>query len=214
KLNFIDMDKLQLNGFKTKLEFKDGNVQVSPFTIDYQDIVINVSGSHSFDKKLDYNATLNVPVKYLGKEINDLIAKIDDKSLKTMTIPVTANIGGPFSGPTVTTDLTSGVKKLTTELIEVEKQKLLAKGTDKAKELIGGILGSNTAKKDSLKEENSTSNDVKNAIGDILGGNSKKQDSSVTKNDSAKPKSNQVEKAAKDILGGLLGGKKKKDTVK
>ena len=214
KLNFIDMDKLQLNGFKTKLEFKDGNVQVSPFTIDYQDIAINVSGSHSFDKKLDYNATLNVPVKYLGKEINDLIAKIDDKSLKTMTIPVTANIGGPFSGPTVTTDLTSGVKKLTTELIEVEKQKLLAKGTDKAKELIGGILGSNTAKKDSLKEENSTSNDVKNAIGDILGGNSKKQDSSVTKNDSAKPKSNQVEKAAKDILGGLLGGKKKKDTVK
>src|SRR5690606_8888076 len=128
--------------------------------------------------------------------------------------PVTANIGGQYSSPTVTTDLTSGVQKLTAELIEVQKQKLLAQGTDKAKELIGGILGSNTAKKDSLKEENSTSDDVKNVIGGLLGGNTKKQDTSATKKDSAKPKSNEVEKAAKDILGGLLGGKKKKDTVK
>lgn len=214
KLNFIDLDKLQLNDFKTKLEFKDGSVQVKPFTIDYQDIAINVSGSHSFDKKLDYRATVNVPVKYLGKEVNNLIARIDDKSLNKMTVPVTANIGGQYSSPTVTTDLTSGVQKLTAELIEVQKQKLLAQGTDKAKELIGGILGSNTAKKDSLKEENSTSDDVKNVIGGLLGGNTKKQDTSATKKDSAKPKSNEVEKAAKDILGGLLGGKKKKDTVK
>lgn len=214
KLNFIDLNKLQLNGFKTKLEFKDGMVQVKPFTIDYQDIAINVSGSHSFDKKLNYQATINVPVKYLGTEINNLIAKIDDKSLKTMTIPVIASIGGLYSSPTVTTDLTSGIKKLTADLIEVEKQKLIAQGTDKAKELIGGILGSNTAKKDSLKEEKSTSDDVAKTIGGILGGTTKTQDTSATKKDSVKPKSTQVENAAKDILGGLLGGKKKKDTVK
>ena len=214
KLNFIDLNKLQLNGFKTKLEFKDGTVQVKPFTIDYQDIAINVSGSHSFDKKLNYQATINVPVKYLGTEINNLIAKIDDKSLKTMTIPVIASIGGLYSSPTITTDLTSGIKKLTADLIEVEKQKLIAQGTDKAKELIGGILGSNTAKKDSLKEEKSTSDDVAKTIGGILGGTTKTQDTSATKKDSVKPKSTQVENAAKDILGGLLGGKKKKDTVK
>src|SRR5690606_19264431 len=201
--------------FKTKLEFKDGSVQVKPFTIDYQDIAINVSGSHSFDKKLDYRATVNVPVKYLGKEVNNLIARIDDKSLNKMTVPVTANIGGQYSSPTVTTDLTSGVQKLTAELIEVQKQKLLAQGTDKAKELIGGILGSNTAKKDSLKEEESTTSDeVVKTLGGILGGNTKTQDTSTTKKDSVQPKSNQVESAAKDILGGLLGGKKKKDTVK
>ncbi len=215
KLNFIDLDKLKLNGFKTKLAFKDGTVQVKPFTIDYQDIAIDVSGSHTFDKKLNYQATINVPVKYLGKEINSLIAKIDDKSLKSMTIPVTASIGGLYSNPTVTTDLTSGVKKLTAELIEVEKQKLLAQGTDKAKDLIGGILGSNTAKKDSLKkEESTTSDEVVKTLGGILGGNTKTQDTSTTKKDSVQPKSNQVESAAKDILGGLLGGKKKKDTVK
>ncbi|MCG2459914.1 AsmA family protein [Flavobacteriaceae bacterium F89] len=213
KLNFIDMGKLQLNDLKTKLAFKDGIVQVKPFTVNYQDIAINVSGSHTFDKKLNYQAQVNVPVKYLGKEVNNLIAKIDEKSLKTMTIPVTASIGGQYSSPTVTTDLTSGVKKLTAELIEVEKQKLLAKGTDKAKELIGGILGSNTAKKDSLKEENSTSDDVENVIGGLLGGNTEKQDTSATKKDSVKPKANQAENAAKEILGGLLGGKKKKDTV-
>ena len=209
KLNFIDLNKLQLNGFKTKLEFKDGMVQVKPFTIDYQDIAINVSGSHSFDKKLNYQATINVPVKYLGTEINNLISKIDDKSLKTMTIPVIASIGGLYSSPTVTTDLTSGIKKLTADLIEVEKQKLIAQGTDKAKELIGGILGSNTAKKDSLKEGSTTSDDVAKTIGGILGGTTKTPDSSATKKDSIKPKDTQLENAAKDILGGLLGGKKK-----
>ncbi len=215
KLDFIDLKQLNFNDLITKLNFENGVVTVKPFTLKYKDISINVDGGHSFDKKLNYKASLEVPTKYLGKEINSLIARIDDASLQNLTIPVTANIGGVYDSPQVTTDFTSGVKSLTTKLIEIEKQKLINKGKDKAKDLIGGILSDNQQKRDSTKKENTVKENAKDVIGGILGG-TKTKDSTKTKTDSvpAKKEEEVVKEKAKDILGGLLGGKKKKkDTV-
>lgn len=93
KLNFLELDKLNLKDLKTALSFEDGVVKVKPFTIKYQDFAINISGSHTFDQKLNYAATIEVPAKYLGKDINNIIARIDEKSLENLTIPITANIG-------------------------------------------------------------------------------------------------------------------------
>ena len=112
KLDFIDLDQLNLKDLKTKLSFENGLVSVEPFTINYKDIAINVAGSHTFDNKLDYTATLEVPAKYLGSEVNQLISQIGEEDLENLTIPVTANIGGDYSSPNVTTDLTSGCQKL------------------------------------------------------------------------------------------------------
>ncbi len=211
KLDFIDLKQLDLNDLKTKLSFQDGVVTVKPFTIMYKDIAINVAGSHTFDKKLNYTATFEVPSKYLGKEINNLIAKIDDKALQNLTIPVIASIGGVYNSPQISTDLSSGVKNLTNQLIDIEKQKLLNQGKDKAKDLIGGILAGNQAKRDSTKKENPTP--VKDVLTGILG--TKKQDSVVAKNDSTPAKKEQdiVKDKAKEVLGGFLG-KKKKEPVK
>lgn len=214
KLDFIDVQQLNLKDLKTSLSFKDGVVNVKPFTINYKDIAINVDGNHTFDKKLNYKATLQVPAKYLGTEITKLIAKIDDPSLQNLTIPVTANIGGLYNSPQVSTDMTSGVKQLTSKLIEIEKQKLITKGTDKAKDLIGGILSGNQTKTDSVKNDSTSS---KQKAKDILGGilaTKKPTDSTVIKKDSTQPKTNNeaIKEKAKDVLGGLFG-KKKKDTV-
>jgi hypothetical protein len=214
KLNFIDLKQLNLKDLKTSLSFKDGVVSVMPFTFHYKDIALNIDGSHTFDKKLNYKATMQVPAKYLGSEITKLIAKIDDPALVDLKIPVIANIGGLYNSPQVTTDLTSGVKQLTTKLIEVEKQKLINKGTDKAKDLIGGIISGNQSKSDSIKKD-TTSN--KQKAKDILGGilaTKKPKDSTTLKKDSVPVKNEKevVKEKAKDILGGLLG-KKKKDTV-
>ncbi len=217
KLNFIKLDKLDLKGLKTALSFEDGTVKVKPFTIKYEDISINVDGSHTFDRKLNYKATLDVPAKYLGTEVNDLIAKIDEKELNNLTIPVTANIGGNYTSPAVTTDLTSGVKNLTTKLIDIQKQKLINKGTDKAGELLGDILTGNTNDKDStsVSQQDQSNDAVKDVIGGILGGTKQTQDSVGQENDtSSTSKKDPVQDAAKSILGGLLGGKKKKDTTK
>ncbi len=189
-LNFIDFTKLNLDDLKTSLTFENGLVNVKPFNIKYQDIDIQVSGSHGFDKSLNYKAVLNVPAKYLGSEINRLIGKINDSEVNKITIPVTANISGTYTNPNVSTDLTSGISNLTKQLIEIEKQKLLNSGKDKLKGLLDGVLNKNQKPTDSTKTKSQT-----------------QKDSTITKSDSIKIK---TQKTVKGILGDLLKNRKKK----
>ncbi|MBU2995167.1 AsmA family protein [Cellulophaga baltica] len=218
KLNFLDLDKLDLKGLKTALTFDNGEVTVKPFTVNYQDIAINVNGSHSFDQSMKYAAVIDVPSKYLGSEVTGLIAKIDDDSLEELTIPVTANIGGSFSSPTVSTDLTSGVKTLTSKLVEIQKQKLLNQGKEKATDLIGGLLSKNSSSTDTTETKTNNADAVKNALGGLLGNKTETtatEDSSATETEEAttttETKKENVKEAAKSVLGGLFG--KKKDTT-
>lgn len=216
KLNFLDLDKLNLKDLKTVLNFEDGVVKVKPFTLKYQDFAINVAGSHTFDQKLNYAATIEVPAKYLGKDINNIIARIDEKSLENLTIPITANIGGGYTSPTVTTDLTSGIKNLTAQLVEIEKQKLINKGKDKAKDFIGDLIAKNQKATDSAKKENQEK--TQDVIGGLLGAATKKTDSTTKTDTTTSAKKEAQKEVAKKILGGLLGKKKetsetKKDSV-
>ena len=211
-LNFLDLKSLDLKGLKTVLDFKDGKVNVKPFTVKYKDIAVNVSGSHTFDKQLSYKATFDVPVKYLGTEITSLIARVGEKEMEDLTIPVTANIGGDYTSPSVSTDLSSGIKNLTAQLVEIQKQKLLSQGKDKAKDLLGDILSGNSSEKDSLKKENTVEEGVKEVLGGLLGGKTDTKDSSATKTDTIEAKKDPLKEAATSILGGFLR-KKKKDTA-
>ncbi|WP_435413506.1 AsmA family protein [Psychroserpens mesophilus] len=189
-LSFVDFSKLDLKDLKANLDFANGNVNVKPFNLKYKDIGIQVSGSHRFDKTLDYNAVFNVPAKYLGSEVNRLIGKINDAEVNTITIPVTANITGSYTSPNVKTDLSSGVSNLTKQLIEIEKQKYINKGKDQVKDLIGGLLGNDktdtvkdsttTVKTDSTKTKDPIKESVKGLLGNILKGKTKEKDS--TKN--------------------------------
>ena len=86
-LNFIDFSKINLNDLKAKLDFSNGRVNVKPFDIKYKDINIVVSGGHGFDKTLDYNAVFQVPAKYLGSEVNQLLGKINDNEVNKITVP-------------------------------------------------------------------------------------------------------------------------------
>ncbi|MDO5972386.1 AsmA-like C-terminal region-containing protein [Flavivirga aquimarina] len=197
-LSFIDFDKLDLKDLKTSLEFANGKVSVKPFQVTYEDVTIDISGSHGFDKNLEYSAIFNVPAKYLGSDVNQLIGKINSEEAKNINIPVTAKIGGTYINPSVETDLTSGVTNLTNQLIEIEKQKLLNQGKGKVEDLISGVIGGNKTKTDSIKKEQS--NSVKDVLGGIIGSNKSETDTTKT---------NVTKDAVKNVLGGLLGGKKK-----
>ncbi|PRX57773.1 AsmA-like C-terminal region-containing protein [Flagellimonas meridianipacifica] len=201
QLNFLDVKDLNLSDLKTALSFDNGAVKVKPFTVNYKDIAVNVSGSHNFEKELQYQATLDVPAKYLGTEVNSLIAQLDDSEMENLTIPVVANIGGNYTNPKVTTDLTSGVSKLTNQLVEIQKQKLLNKGKDSAKDLLSSVL---SKENDSTGTKKSTTGEV---LGSLLGKSEKGKDSTQAEEDP-------VKNTAKSLLGGLLGKKKKKDSVK
>ena len=195
------------NDVKTALSFNDGKVATKPVSLQYKDIGITFSGNHTFDAQLQYQATLDVPATYLGTEVNTLIAQIDDDSLKDLTIPVIANVSGGYTNPKISTDLSSGIAKLTGQLLEIQKQKLVNQGKDKAKSVLGDLLNS---KKDSVPSDSTqnSAQNVKEVLGTLLGSKNKDtlQKDSITPNDKTK-------NAAKNILGGLLGKKKKKDTV-
>ncbi|MGP1991119.1 AsmA family protein [Zobellia laminariae] len=205
KLNFIDMKQLNLDDLKTKLTFENGVVNVKPFTVKYKDIAIDVGGTHTFNKEMKYTATMEVPAKYLGSDVSKLIAQIGENDLEDLKIPVVANIGGSYDNPKVSTDLGSGVKTLTSQLVEIQKQKLINKGKDKAKDLLGGVLGG--SKSETEGETKSTKDDVKEVLGGLLGGS--KKDTTTVKTDTAAPekKEDVVKEKAKNILGGLLGKK-------
>ncbi|MCR8668771.1 AsmA family protein [Aestuariibaculum sp. M13] len=191
-LSFVDFDKFSFNDLKAYLEFANGKVTVKPFSFKYQDIAIEVSGSHGFDKTMAYSAVFDVPAKYLGNDINKLISSINDSKVNDIKVPITANISGSYADPKVSTDLTSGVKNLTSQLTEIQKQKLIGQGKNELNNLLGGLTGSTS----SSKTTTST-------------------DSTLTQEAETKATSQeQIKENVKNVLGGLLGGKKKKtDTV-
>lgn len=189
-LNFIDFSKLDLKDVKANLDFSDGKVNVKPFNLKYEDIDIQVSGSHSFDKTLNYNAVFDVPAKYLGSDVNRLIGQINDPETNNISIPVTAKITGTYTNPNVKTDLSNGVTNLTNQLIEIQKKKLIDKGTDEITNILGDILGgdknddtktSTSTKTDSTRTKDPIKEGVQGILGNILKGNKKKKDS--TKNE-------------------------------
>ncbi|SNR17564.1 AsmA-like C-terminal region-containing protein [Tenacibaculum jejuense] len=168
-LGFVDLKQLNLKDIKTNLSFDNGKVNVKPFNLKYKDIDIQVGGSHGFDQLMDYNATFNVPAKYLGSEVSNLLGKLDSKD-QNVKVPVTANFSGSFTNPSVKTDLKSAVSNLTTQLVQKQKNKLL----DKA---VGGLLGNknNKASATDNKKDN-TVNAVKDVLGGLFGKKKKKKD--------------------------------------
>ncbi|RLK02938.1 AsmA family protein [Tenacibaculum discolor] len=160
KLSFMDLSKLDLSDIKTHLSFKEGKVVVKPFDLKYNDIGITVGGSHGFDKTMNYNVTLNVPAKYLGNEAQGLLSKLSAKEQQNITVPVTASIAGNMTNPSVKTDLSSSVTKLSQQLVQQQKDKLVNNA-------IGGLLGNK--KKDSTSTTNKKEETVKK-VTDVLGG--------------------------------------------
>jgi len=182
-LKFLDLSKLNLNQ-KIGLTFENGKVNIKPFTLKYQDIAINISGQHGFDQTMSYNVGFDVPAKYLGTEVNKLLATLKTDGSK-ISIPVNAVITGNFKNPKVSTDLSKSVTSLTTQLVQQQKDKYVNQAQDKGKEVLGNILAGNknplNTKKDSTGTTKTPTNQevkqqveekakegVKNAVKDLF----------------------------------------------
>ncbi len=192
KLSFIDLSKLDLKDLKTALSFDNGKVAIKPFTLKYDDIDIQVGGAHGFNNELGYTATFNVPAKYFGNEVGGLLSKLSEEDIKEVSVPVIATIGGSINNPQIKTDMKQSVNNLTKQLVDIQKKKLLGQGTDAVEEAIGG----------------STGGVIGDVLGGVLGGNNDTPKDSTNTNSN-----NTVTDGVKNVLGGLLGNKKK-DTVK
>ena len=103
----------------------------------------------------------------MGDYVNRLIGQINDPEVDKISIPVSADIDGTFTDPKVKTDLASGIKNLTNQLLEIHKQKLIGKGKDKINNILSGVLSgnSNSKPKDSTTiKTDSTKNDPTDKI--------------------------------------------------
>lgn len=182
-VKFLDVSKLNLNDVKAALTFKDGKVALKPTTLKYQDIGIEIGGTHGFDQSMDYNVKFDVPAKYLGTEVTSLISKLTPADQqKIENVPVTANLTGSFGSPSVKTDLKGATTNLVTQLVKMQKDKLINQGAGALGNLLGG--GNNNASNNATTNSDSTKtttpkeqveDGVKNAIKDLFGKKKKKE---------------------------------------
>jgi hypothetical protein len=150
-IKFLDFEKLNLDKLKMILSFKDGKVQINPFTLNYQDINIEVSGAHGFDQSMAYNLKFDVPVKYLGTEVNNLLTKLTSAdAAKIENFPVNAILKGSFTNPIVSTDLQQATTHVVTQLVDMQKGKLINQATEALGNLIPGKTKVDTTKTKSV----------------------------------------------------------------
>lgn len=170
-LKFIDVSKINLNDLKAALTFKDGKVNVKPFDIKYQEIKATIGGTHGFDQSMNYNLKFDVPAKYLGNEANALIAKLSPAdAAKLQNIPINAMLVGNFTNPKITTDINSAVTKLTTQLVNQQKDRLVKQGTSALTDFINKNNKPADTSKTATPVKPTTKEDVKAKASDLLNG--------------------------------------------
>ncbi|MFV8321405.1 AsmA-like C-terminal region-containing protein [Flavobacterium sp. LB3P21] len=179
-LKFIDVSKINLNDLKAAITFKDGKVNVKPFDIKYKDIKATIGGTHGFDQSMNYNLKFDVPAKYLGSEANALIAKLSAAdAAKLESFPINAVLGGNFTNPKITTDINSAVTKLTTQLVNQQKDRLVKQGTSALTDYINKNKKPGDTTKTATPIKSATKEEVKAKATDLLNGLFKKKKKAV-----------------------------------
>jgi AsmA-like C-terminal region len=168
QIKFLDVSKLNLNDIKAAISFKDGKVTIKPFKIKYQDIVAEIGGSHGFDQNMNYDIKMDVPAKYFGTEVNKLLDKLSPGDAnKIKSIPLTALMTGNFKNPKISTDMKQATTNLASQIVKLQKEKLINQGASALGNLLGGGKknpADTTNTKDPKKDA------IKNAAGDLLNG--------------------------------------------
>ncbi len=187
KLNFMDLDKLNLDDLTAHFSFEDGAIKFKPFDFKlYKGITAHLGGSHSFTNNMNYTLDLDVPAKYLGKDVSQGLAKLSKTDLENTKVDLPIAFTGTLTSPKIQVDFKAATKTLTDKIIAEQKDNL----KDKVSEGLSNLLGGGQ-QKDSTTQDNATATDT------------------------IQSKEDKVKDAAKNVLEGLFGKKKRsKDSVK
>lgn len=187
KLDFIDLNDINLDNLKTTLSFNDGKIDVKPFDFNVKGINVKVSGSHNFDNTMNYTLGLDVPGKMLGSQLGSQLASLSNADLDSYKVEIPVSLTGNFSSPNVSVNTQGAIANLTQQIVASQKAKLQAKGENKIKDALGNLLGGdkkdgNTTTPQTKKDSSQT--EVKNAVKNVLGGlfNKKKKDTTGNNN--------------------------------
>ena len=179
QVSFLNLDDLSLQDISTALDFSDGKIRIQPFNFDVKGVQVAVTGSHALDKSMNYALAMDVPAKYLGGDVNKLLAKLDPNEAETMSVTIPVGLTGSFTNPAISIDTKSAVTTLTQRLIEKQKQDLIDKGTNILGDLLGGDNSTQTDSTNTNTQNTTqqTTNIVTDVLGGLFGKKKKKQDS-------------------------------------
>lgn len=158
--------KLELNNVLTKFKIKDGRLNVAPFDIKKEGVVMNVQGSNGLDQSMDYQLGLNVPREMLGTKANaaanSLIATLNAKAgtqvAMSDNIKINAVMGGTILKPTLSLKYGAGDAKSAVNKVVADKK--------------AEVKAIAQAKVDTVKAK--VSEKIKNTVADKLNGLFKK----------------------------------------
>lgn len=169
-LSLKEFQEATLDAVKATFEFKDGRVELAPFTLKTKNTQGEVWGSTGFDQSIDYTINLELPRNVLGNAAEALISswtkQAADKGLDIKggdLIKIAILIGGTITDPQIKTGfkdmastLKQEIKELATEKIEEVKQEVREEIGKKAEELIqeAKLQGEKLMKEARLQAEN------------------------------------------------------------
>ena len=134
-LDVIGLKNIAVKDVKTYFSFKNKRVSVTSFHVNFNDLDMEIGGSHGFDQSLDYGINLKVPKKQLGIKgktwVKNVITQAADKGVPIqLSDDVNMNVmmGGTINSPIVKTDMNevfdNAANALTDEVNAFVKAKL------------------------------------------------------------------------------------------
>jgi len=191
KLEFLNLNELQLKDIHTKVQFDNGEIQMQPLEYQWKDMKISLDGKHSLTNQMQYNANLDIPAKYLGKEAVQLLNRLSPEEAEEKHVVLPIQISGSGVKPQVKIDTKAAITALTADIIDHQKDKAKEKIDEKKEEL-----------EDKLKDE------AKKHLDGLFPG---RKDKDSVPTDSTKTKKEKTEDKIKEGLKDLFGKGKNKE---
>jgi hypothetical protein len=177
QLGFLKGKDLNLKTLKAKLKVKNGDVNVSPFSFKVDDIIVEMSGRHSFTQNMNYQLNLDVPAKYLGDKIGNQLADLSNADRSNMKVDVPVDISGALKKPKIQVNMQQAVKNLTQQIVDAQKDKLKDKAKNTVKDKINNLLGGDkeSTDKDKSNDKDEVKDKAEDLLNNLLGGKKKKK---------------------------------------
>jgi hypothetical protein len=148
-------DNVTMKDLLMNFTIKDGKLSVKPFDVKFGSYKTTIAGSTGLGGALDYSLKMNVPAGKLGTQFQSLVGGNTNPNSE---IPLNIGLGGTFTNPKAKllgSDQTAQAKEALTNTAQEKGKELVTDlvKDQKAKDLVGGLLGTktDTAKKDTTK---------------------------------------------------------------
>ncbi|NDC41971.1 MAG: hypothetical protein EBZ77_10540, partial [Chitinophagia bacterium] len=194
KLGVNQFKSIPLNDLRLFFHFENGRLSVDPYKVTFNQIEMEIAGSHGFDQSLQYGVNITLPTSLLGSQgsamVNNLISQAASKGITVKAgdkVNLTATITGLLMSPKIETNLKSMVGNAVADMkkqLEEEARrradsiKNVAKDSVKsaANQLVNAakddlkkqLLGDTTKKQTTDEVIKNTTDKVKNGINNLF----------------------------------------------